>query len=401
MTETSPAVQAPPYPQKRTCPYEPPAGYQEIAAAGPVLKVTLYDGRESWIITGYKESREILTHPNLSSQRTHPNFPIVAPRFRSPIARNLALIAMDPPVHDTYRRFLNPHFSLKSVRSMRPAIQEIVTGFVDRIIEHGPPADLISMLAVPLPSLVICQHLGVPYEDHEFFQDASGKVMLAGEQESGQAAQDLVDYLDKLVRQQLEHPTDGLLGRLVKERVLEGEMIHDELVSIALVLLIAAHETTSSSLALGIITLLQHPDQLARLHADIDQLPKAIEELLRYIATTDLVATRIAKGDIEIAGHLIRAGDAVLVSGTLANRDEQTHERANELDILRSDSYHVTFGFGIHQCLGQNLARLELEIAMRELFTRIPDMRLAVPVDQLPILGSGTVQRVLELPVEW
>ncbi|GAB3887059.1 cytochrome P450 [Kibdelosporangium lantanae] len=325
----------------------------------------------------------------------------MAPRFKSPIARNLALIAMDPPVHDTYRRFLNPHFSLKSVRAMRPDIERLVRGFVDRIVEHGPPADLIPMLAVPLPSLVICQHLGVPYEDHEFFQDASGKVMLAGEEESGQAAQDLVDYLDKLVTRQLAHPGDGLLGRLVKERVLAGDMIHDELVSIALVLLIAAHETTSSSLALSIITLLEHPEQMAKLHEDLDRLPKAIEELLRYIATTDLVATRVAKGDIEIAGHHIKAGDAVLVSGTLANRDTETHERADELDVLRADNHHVTFGFGIHQCLGQNLARLELEIAMRELFTRIPDMRLSVPVDQLPILGSGTVQRVLSLPVEW
>jgi cytochrome P450 len=394
-------TEAPPYPQKRTCPYEPPAGYQAIGADGPVGKVTLYDGRVSWIVTGYQESREILTHPNLSSQRTHPGFPIVAPRFRSPIARNLALIAMDPPVHDTYRRFLNPHFSLKAVRAMRPDIEQIVTGFVDAVVEQGPPADLIPALAVPLPSLVICRHLGVPYADHEFFQDASGKVMLAGEEESGQAAQDLVDYLDDLVTRELKQPTEGLIGRLVRERVLAGDILHDELVSIALVLLIAAHETTSSSLALSVITLLEHPDQLAALRSDLDGLPRAVEELLRYIATTDLVATRIAKGDIEIAGHTIRAGEAVLVSGTLANRDPETHDRADELDLGRPDTHHVTFGFGIHQCLGQNLARLELEVALRQLFSRLPELRLAVPVDELPILGAGTVQRVLSLPVEW
>ncbi|GAA2986002.1 cytochrome P450 [Streptosporangium longisporum] len=394
-------TEAPPYPQKRTCPYEPPPGYQEIGERGPVLKVTLFDGREAWMVTGYRESREILTHPNLSSQRTHPGFPIVAPRFRSQIARSLALIAMDPPVHDTYRRYLNPHFSLKTVRAMRPALEEIVSGFVDAIIDHGPPADLVPMLAVPLPSLVICRHLGVPYEDHDFFQDASGKVMLGTEEESATAAQDLVDYIDRLVAAQIKEPTDGLLGTLVRERVIPGDVGHDELVSIALVLLIAAHETTSSSLALGIITLLEHPDQLARVLQDPGRLPGAIEELLRYIATTDLVATRIAKGDIEIAGHLIREGEGVLVSGTLANRDEQVHRSPHEFDVLRDDTHHLTFGFGIHQCLGQNLARLELEVALHQLLTRIPGIRLAVPVDELPILGAGTVQRVLRLPVEW
>ncbi|GLZ40822.1 cytochrome P450 [Actinokineospora sp. NBRC 105648] len=392
---------APPYPQKRTCPYEPPEGYRAIGEQGPVLKVTLYDGRESWIVTGYKESREILTHPNLSSQRTHPGFPIVAPRFKSGIARSLALIAMDPPVHDTYRRYLNPHFSLRQVRKMRPEIEQVVDGFVDKIVETGPPADLISLLAIPLPSLVICRHLGVPFSDHEFFQDASGKVMLGTGEESATAAQSLVDYLEALTADQIANPTDGLLGTLVRERVQTGDMGHDELVSIALVLLIAAHETTSSSLALGIITLLEHPDQLALLLDDIDRLPAAIEEILRFVATTDLVATRVAKGDIEIAGHHIREGDAVLVSGTLANRDTAVHNEADTFDILREDPHHVTFGFGIHQCLGQNLARLELEVAMKALFTRLPKLRLAKPVSELPILGSGTVQRVLELPVEW
>lgn len=394
-------TEAPPYPQKRTCPYEPPAGYREIGERGPVLKVTLFDGREAWMVTGYRESREILTHPNLSSQRTHPGFPIVAPRFRSQIARTLALIAMDPPVHDVYRRYLNPHFSLKAVRRMRPEIERIVAGFVDRIVEHGPPADLVPLLAVPLPSLVICRHLGVPYDDHDFFQDASGKVMLGTEEESATAAQDLFDYIDRLVAEQIKNPSDGLLGTLVRERVVTGEIGHDELVSIALVLLIAAHETTSSSLALGVITLLEHPEQLALLHGEPDRLPGAVEELLRYIATTDLVATRVAKGDIEIAGHLIREGEGVLVSGTLANRDAAVHRRADELDLLREDSHHLTFGFGIHQCLGQNLARLELEVAFKELFGRIPGIRLAAPVGELPILGAGTVQRVLELPVEW
>ncbi|WP_235489785.1 cytochrome P450, partial [Frankia sp. AvcI1] len=151
--------------------------------------------------------------------------------------------------------------------------------------------------------------------------------MLAGEEEAGKAAQDLVEYLDNLVTEQQRNPTDGLIGQLVRERVSDGDIGHDELVSIALVLLIAAHETTASTLAIGIINLLGHPEELAKLRADISLLPGAIEELLRYVATTDLVAVRIAKGDIEIAGHHIREGEPVLVSGTLANRDPQVHQR--------------------------------------------------------------------------
>jgi len=394
-------TEAPPYPQNRTCPYQPPEGYRAIGEQGPVLKVTLFDGREAWMVTGFKESREILTHPNLSSQRTHPGFPIVAPRFRSAIARNLALIAMDPPQHDIYRRYLNPHFSLKAVRRMRDDIEQVVRDFVDKIVEHGPPADLISMLAVPLPSLIICRHLGVPYEDHDFFQDSSGKIMLGSEEDSTSAGQDLVDYLDKMTRREIDNPTEGLIGTLARERVQTGELTQDDLVAIALVLLIAAHETTSSTLALGMITLLEHPEQYARLRADMSLLPKAIEEIVRYVSTTDLVAVRVAKGDIEIAGHHIEAGEGVLVSGTIANRDGAVHQRPEEFDVARSDTHHVTFGFGIHQCLGQNLARLQLELAFEQLITRLPDLRLAVDVDELPIHGAGTVQRVLNLPVAW
>lgn len=394
-------TEAPPYPQIRSCPYRPPEGYRAIGEQGPVVKVALFDGREVWMVTGFKESREILTHPNLSSQRTHPGFPIVAPRFRSAIARNLALIAMDPPQHDIFRRYLNPHFSLKSVRRMRDDIELVVRDFVDKIVEHGPPADLVSMLAVPLPSLIICRHLGVPYEDHDFFQDSSGKIMLGSEEDSTSAGQDLVDYLDKMTQREIDNPTDGLIGTLARERVQTGELTQDDLVAIALVLLIAAHETTSSTLALGMITLLEHSEQYARLRADMSLLPKAIEEILRYVSTTDLVAVRVAKGDIEIAGHHIKAGDGVLVSGTIANRDEVVHQRPEEFDVARSDTHHVTFGFGIHQCLGQNLARLQLELAFEQLITRLPDLRLAMDVDELPIHGAGTVQRVLNLPVTW
>jgi cytochrome P450 len=392
---------APSYPQQRTCPYQPPDSYRAIGERGPVVKVSLFDGREVWMITGFNEAREILTHPHLSSQRTHPGFPIVAPRFRSGIARSLALIAMDPPVHDVYRRFLNPHFSLKAVRAMRPAIEEIVRGFVDDIVATGPPADLVPQLAVPLPSMVICRHLGVPYDDHEFFLDTSGKIMLGSEEESTTSAQALADYLDGFTASQMARPGDGLLGTLVRERTSTGQMSHEELVSIALVLLIAAHETTTSSLALGIITLLEHPEQFARLTSDLSRLPRAIEEMLRFVATTDLVAVRVAKGDIEIGGHLIREGDGVLVSGTLANRDSSLHDRPEEFDIDRSDGHHLTFGFGIHQCLGQNLARLQIECALRELFERLPGIRLVGSVDDLPIRSAGTVQRVLSLPVEW
>ncbi|MGW8668353.1 cytochrome P450 [Streptomyces niveus] len=399
------AAKAPAFPQPRTCPYEPPPGYDELRGAGPLTKVRLFDGREVWFVTGYTEARELLTDARLSADRTRPDYPVLAPRFAAAVARKLPLIAMDPPVHDVHRRLLNPDFSLKRSRTWRADVQRIVDECLDRMEAKGPPADLVPDLAVSVPSRVIALLLGVPDEDVPSFQDASRRLMQATQAESSQAAgAELTRYLDQLataMRESGDGP--GLMGRLATHEVAEGTLSHEELVQIALVLLVAGHETTASVISLGTVLLLEHPEQLARMRSDLDAVPAAVEELLRMLQVTDLAGARVAAEDIDIAGYTIRAGDGVLFSGTLANRDTRVHEEPDTFDVGRSGRSHLAFGYGIHQCIGQNLARLELDVVFSTLWRRLPGLRLALPVSELALrgTGTGTVQGVNSLPVTW
>ncbi|MGW3074584.1 MULTISPECIES: cytochrome P450 [unclassified Kitasatospora] len=395
---------APPFPQQRACPYQPPPAYEQLGAQGPLSRVTLFDGRVVWFVTGYPEARQLLADPRISADRQRPDYPAVAPRFQAEVAKRLVLIGMDPPAHDEHRRLLNPDFSRKRVESLRPVVQDIVDHHVDRMLRTGPPADLVRDFALPVPSRVISEVLGLPHEDLEFFQDASRRLLQAttGE-ESQEAGRELIGYLDALATRRRTEPGPGLIGRLAREEVATGRLSHADLVQIALVILVAGHETTASTIALGAITLLDHPEQLARMQADPDTVPAVVEEILRCVAVTDLAGVRVATADIPVAGQVIRAGEGVLLSATMANRDSRVHRDPQAFDTGRTGRRQLSFGYGIHQCLGQSLARLELEIAFSTLFTRIPTLRLAVPADRLPTRppGSGTVQGVNEMPVTW
>ncbi|MCO1582764.1 cytochrome P450 [Crossiella sp. SN42] len=245
--------------------------------------------------------------------------------------------------------------------------------------------------------------LGLDERDLDFFQDASRRLLHATtEQDSQQAGGELSGYLDRLVTLRRKESGPGLVGLLAPE-VERGELTQVEAVQIALVLLIAGHDTTASTIALSVITLLQHPEKLAAFRADPDLLPGAVEELVRLLAVTDLAGARVAVADIEIEGRTIRAGEGVLISATVANRDETVHENPDEIRLDRNSRNHIGFGYGIHQCLGQNLARIELQVALSRLFQRLPGLRLAEPAESLSYRapGTGTVQGVNHLPVRW
>ncbi|MEU4537351.1 cytochrome P450 [Streptosporangium sp. NPDC023825] len=223
------------------------------------------------------------------------------------------------------------------------------------------------------------------------------------------AGQALWDYLDELITVKERGPGgSGVLSRLVGEIDEDGDLTREDLVRIALALLIGGHDTTSQMIALGVVTLLEHPDRLAALRADPGVLPAAVDELLRMVSVTDVSGVRVATEDIDIDGPVIRAGEGVLVSSSMTDRDPAVFPDPYRFDVRRADGrnaasgrHHLTFGFGIHQCLGQNLARTELEVAFAVLFDRIPDLRLTVPPDRLPARGGGTMQGVHTLPVEW
>ncbi|MFG2223147.1 cytochrome P450 [Streptomyces sp. NPDC048644] len=389
------------FPQDRTCPYHPPTSYQPLREQGPLAQVSLYDGRAIWAVTGHAEARTLLVDPRLSSDRRNPAFPIPVERFAAIRRVKSPLIGVDDPEHNTQRRMLIPSFSVKRIAAMRPEIQRIVDELIDRMLAQGPPAELVSAFALPIPSMVICALLGVPYADHEFFEEESRR-MLRGRtsQEVTDARLRLEAYFDELFTRKEKDRGDGLLDDLVTERLHNGDLEREELVRMAMILLIAGHETTANMISLGTYALLEHPEQLAQLRSDDSLMPTAVEELLRFLSIADGML-RVATDDIEIAGRTIRAGDGVMLATSLINRDESAYADPDALDLHRSARHHVAFGFGIHQCLGQNLARAEMEIAFRSLFRRIPELRLAVPAAEIPFKPGDTLQGMVELPLAW
>jgi pentalenic acid synthase len=395
------SIDAPPFPQRRVCPYEPPAAYTELSERGPINPVTLWNGRRVWVVTSYSMGRGLLADPRMSSDRTHEEYPSMSANLSAQAARKLVLVGMDPPEHDVHRRLLSPYFGLKQARAMRPIVQAIIDELVDEILAKGPVADLVADFAQPIPSRTMFALMGIPDEDADFFESVTSGIMQGADAEgANQAGARFVAYLDKVIAAQEREPGAGLIGDLAK-LVNSGELGHDEVVQITMVLLIAGLETTASMIPVGAFILLRHPDQLGALLAGRASLSSAVEELLRMAAVTDFAAIRWAKEDIEIDGHRIAAGDGVVVSSPMVNRDPAVHEDPYAFRIDRGSRKHMSFGYGIHQCLGQNLARVQLEVAYETLFRRIPGLRLAVPADAITVRKIGHMQGVIDLPVTW
>ncbi|KUN23624.1 cytochrome [Streptomyces antibioticus] len=404
MTATPPTQTEPvAYPQDRTCPYHPPTAYSSPHDGRPLARITLYDGRPAWLVTGHALARTLLTDPRLSTDRTRPDFPAPTERFAAVRNRRIALLGVDDPEHHTQRRMMVPSFTLRRAAELRPQIQRIVDERLDAMVAQGPPAELVSAFALPVPSMVICALLGVPYADHDFFEGQSRRLLRGPKASDTQDARDQLDaYFEELIDQKLkqERPGDGVLDELVHDRLRTGELDRVGVIALATILLVAGHETTANMISLGTFTLLQHPERLAELRERPELLPTAVEELMRMLSIADGLL-RLATEDIEAGGETIRAGDGVVFATSVINRDEDVYPAPDTLDWHRSARHHVGFGFGIHQCLGQNLARAEMEIALRTLFTRLPALRLAAPADEIPFKPGDTIQGMLELPVTW
>ncbi|KUL24776.1 cytochrome P450 [Streptomyces regalis] len=398
-------AELPEFPMSRTCPYHPPAGYAELRERGPVSRVRLYDGRVAWVVTGYGETRRLLVDPRLSSDRTRPDFPVLVPRMAA--AKLTALVGMDPPEHDIQRRMLIPSFTVKRVTGLRPSIRRIVDERIDVLLAEGAPADLVTEFALPVPSTVICELLGVPYEDHEFFEEQTRRMLMATgtAEEAAAAGAALVGYFDELIGAKLggaeaRGAAPGLLDELIETRLPTGDLSREEIASIAMFLLVAGHETTANMIGLSILTLLEHPEQWARLRADPGLVPGAMEELLRFLSVADELQ-RVAAADIEIGSVVIKEGDGVYLPNAAANRSADAFTDPDTLDVGRGTRHHLAFGYGVHQCIGQNLARAELEIALGRLTARMPALRLAEPVERLGTKPGGSVQGIVRLPVTW
>ncbi|WP_217236234.1 cytochrome P450 [Streptomyces sp. AC555_RSS877] len=397
------AAPVPEFPMARAagCPFDPPPSLRAQQDEGRLVRVRLWDGSTPWLVTRYEDQRSLLLDPRVSADITSPGYPLQAP---SNGKNNISFILMDDPEHARLRRMVTAPFAVKRVEALRPGVQKIVDDLIDGMLAVGGPVDLVQAFALPVPSLVICQLLGVPYEDHDFFQENS-KILITRDavMEDRMAAHGkLLGYLDELMGEKLARPADDLLSGLVA-RVESGELSRQDVAQIGVLLLLAGHETTANMIALGTLALLEHPEQFALLRDTNDPklVASAVEELLRYLSIVHGGRRRAVLEDIEIAGQVLRAGEGVIMPNDIANRDPEAFADPDRLDLTRDARRHVAFGFGVHQCLGQPLARMELQVVYSTLYRRIPTLRAAAEVDGLPFKHDGSVYGVYELPVTW
>lgn len=382
------------------CPFDPAPEYTEWRESGGLRKVN-WQGHDAWAVSRYEDVKVAMTDPRVSADLalqqadgTHHggNVPKVFPR-------------MDDPEHAVLRRMLTKDFTVKRVNAMRPEIERMANEHIDAMVASGSPADLVQDYALPIPSLVICLLLGVPYSDHGFFQEITGVLMsrTATAEEKQQANGRIFGYLYELVARKEREPDDALISRLIHEYLPSGELTRETIAMNSFILLNAGHETTANMIGLGTLALLENPETLARIR-DTDD-PKvvsgAVEELLRYLTIVHSLVGRVAKEDIEIGGTLVRAGEVLIMNLPAANRDTVLLDDPDTFNIDRNTRGHMAFGHGVHQCLGQTLARAELEIALPTLLRRLPGLRLAVPTEEIRFRGDMSIYGIHELPISW
>jgi len=354
-------------------------------------------GQDAWLVTRYDDVRTVLRNAELFSYASGINLPPMSEEQAKRL-RAGALLMMDPPDHTRLRRMLTPEFTMRRIRRLEPRVREIVADHLDAMERTGAPADLVSRFATPIPSLVICELLGVPYEDRDAFQALSVVILDFNRppEERGRAQMELTAYMTGLVGRARSEPGEDLIGMLVREH--GDDLTTDELVGIGGLLLVAGHETTANMIGLGTLALLRHPEQLDLFRADPGKAGGLVEELLRWLTIIHQGATKVATADTEISGVPIAKGDVVVVSLPAANRDPALTEDPDRLDIERPDLAHVAFGYGAHHCIGAPLARMEMRIAFSALFERFPGLREA---GEPEFRSFNVVYGLSAFPVAW
>ncbi|GAA2206735.1 cytochrome P450 [Nonomuraea monospora] len=397
MTHTLPSM---PTSRQPGCPFDPPKELVEAREQSPISRFTFPDGHQGWLVTGYELTRAVLADPRFSSRKElmkhHPT--IDYGDVEVPPAPPGEFLLMDEPQHGRYRKPLVGKFTVRRMRLLTERVEQITAEHLDAMAKAGPGADLVTAFAKPIPAVVICELLGVPYEDRGRFQDNIDKF-LGGEvsdEELFAAYLATQEYLAELVAAKRANPTDDVLSDL-----LDSDLTDEELKGMALILLSAGFDTTANMIALGTFALLQNPEQLAALRADPALAEQAVEELLRYLSVAKQFF-RVALEDVELGGHTIAAGTTVILSLSTANRDPDRYTDPHVLDIHRQEGGHLAFSHGIHQCLGQQLARVELRVALPALLSRFPTLRLAVPAGQVPLRPEAAdIYGVKSLLVTW
>ncbi|MCC2278429.1 cytochrome P450 [Streptomyces sp. ET3-23] len=380
------------------CPFDPPEELARLREKEPLTRLTFPDGHRGWLVTGHALLRAVVSDPRFSSRQELMHNPMPGTDSTEPMppAGPGMFIGHDAPEHTRYRRLLMGRFTLRRMRRLTERVEEITAAQLDAMERQGPVVDLVRAYAQPVPALLICELLGVPYDEHETFQRHTMTVNdhHATAEERVAAMNALGTMLYDLVVAKRAAPTDDVLGDLAAG----DELTDEELTNIAVLLLGAGFDTTANMIALGVFALLEHPEQLAVLRSGPEAVDPAVEELLRYLSIAHTGA-RTALEDVELDGKLIRAGETVALSVMAANRDPEKFPAPDRLDIRRQATGHVALGYGIHQCLGQQLARVEMRVALPALFERFPGLRLAVPAGEVPMRTASDIYGVDRLSV--
>ncbi|WP_062214452.1 cytochrome P450 [Streptomyces sp. NBRC 109706] len=372
--------------------------YAKLRTEAPVqLGPIRSEGRRRYLVLGYDEARQALADPRLSKDPA-PFFADQPPRDIHP-AVSRSMLATDPPAHTRLRKLVAKAFTTGAVTRLLPRITELTHELLDRWPLDGE-VDFVESLATPLPVTVICELLGVPTDDRPTLQRWSADLFAAGDPARHDAASHQVaDYTADLITTKRSHPGDDLLDHLIATRDNGDHLNEDELVSLAVLLLIAGHETTTNFLGNALLALLQHPQALTHLRDHPDQIPHALDELLRYDGPINTATFRHTTHDIPLGDTTIPAGTAVLISPAAANHDPQRFPHPDQLDLTRDPTGHLAFGHGIHRCLGAPLAKAEADIALTTTLTRFPNLRLAIPPDQLHWRHTRLTRGLTTLPL--
>jgi cytochrome P450 len=410
MTDTlsETATDIPEYPMERAagCPFAPPPRVMKLAERNGLSRVKIWDGSTPWLITGYEEARTLFADSRVSVDDRTPGFPHWNEGMLSTVhKRPRSVFTADAEEHTRYRRMLSRPFTFKRVEGLRPAIQQVTDDCLDAILAGPQPADIITALALPVPTTVISEMLGVPYEDHEFFQHHAnvGLARNASAEDGAKGAMGLFKYLCNLVETKMASPAEDAISDIA-ERVTNGEITVKEAAQLGTGLLIAGHETTANMIGAGVAALLENPAQADFLRETDDPkaIANAVEELMRYLSIIQNGQRRVALDDIEISGETIRGGEGIIIDLAPANWDAKAFPEPNRLDLQRDNAgQEVGFGYGRHQCVGQQLARAEMQIVFPTLLRRIPTMKLAIPFDEVPFKHDRLAFGVYSLPVTW
>ena len=398
------APELPPLHMRRDA-FDPTPELREIRESAGVRTITSAFGMDVLLVTRHEDVKTVLSdHERFSNGRPPgffvPGAPTVSEQEQAS-ARAGNLLGLDPPEHQRLRRMLTPEFTIRRMKRLEPRIVEIVDAQLDALEKAGPPADLVPNFALPVPSLVICELLGVPYDDRADFQRRTARQLDLSIpmpermelQRHGRA------YMGSLVERARRQPGEDILGMLVREH--GTELTDDELIGIAGLLLLAGHETTSNMLGLGTLALLRHPDQLAEVRDDPDAVGPAVEELLRWLSIVHSAIPRITTTDVEIAGTHLPAGRLVFASLPSGNRDPDFIDSPEALDIHRGAPGHLAFGHGVHHCLGAPLARMEMRIAFPALLRRFPALALAEDFADVQFRSFHFIYGLKSLEVTW